>query len=171
MGKYIKDGAIVENPWRRLSEEDCENGLPEGKIIVPLSVWQSQRETLRQRGDIGVCLEPEEEPVEIAGDLDCLAVVAIHFPTFADGRGYSYARELRTRYDYTGEVLAVGDVLRDQMFYLHRCGFNAFEPRADVSIESVLEGLKDFSVTYQGDVHDPRPIYRRLDQEEQRKRA
>ena len=76
-------------------------------------------------------------------------------------QGYSYARELRTRYNFKGEVRATGDVLRDQLFYMTRCGFNAFEVREDRSIEEALQGLKDFSVTYQGDVNEPRPLYRR----------
>jgi uncharacterized protein (DUF934 family) len=163
--QYILDGRIQDNPWRFVAAEECESGVPEGShLIVPLSVWQEHRdELLGRRQRPGVCLEPGEEPADLAEDLDQLPVVAIHFPRFADGRGYSYARELRTRYAYEGEVLAVGDVLRDQMFYLHRCGFNAFQPREDRAVEEVLEGLRDFSVTYQGDVHDPRPIYRRPD--------
>jgi uncharacterized protein (DUF934 family) len=163
--QYILDGRIRDNPWRFVVAEDCESGVPAGShLIVPLTVWQEHRDELRQRDEsLGVCLEPGEEPADIADDLDRLAVVAIHFPKFADGRGYSYARELRTRYNYGGEVLATGDVLRDQMFYLHRCGFNAFQPREDRNIHDVLEGLRDFTVTYQGDVHDPRPIYRRPD--------
>lgn len=164
--QYILDGRIQDNPWRFVSAEDCESGVPEGShLIVPLGIWQEHREELLERNEpLGVCLEPGEEPADIADDLHRLSVVAIHFPKFADGRGYSYARELRQRYQFNGEVLAVGDVLRDQMFYLHRCGFNAFQPREDRDIEDVLEGLRDFTVTYQGDVHDPRPIYRRLDE-------
>ncbi len=165
--QYILDGRIQNNPWQLVSAEDCESAVPEARhLIVPLSIWQEHREELLQRdGPLGVCLEPGEEPADLAHDLDQLAVVAIHFPRFADGRGYSYARELRTRYHFEGEVLATGDVLRDQMFYLRRCGFNAFQPREDRNIEDVLAGLSDFSVTYQGDVHDPRPIYRRPEEE------
>lgn len=164
MPEYIINGEIAENPWTRVTPEQYdESGLPGANaLIVPLGVWQEQGDALRERYDyIGVCLEPGEEPEEIANDLDRLDVVAIHFPQFKDGRGFSYARELRTRYDFGGDVLAVGDVLRDQLFYMHRCGFNAFEPRTDRDIRVALEGLKDFSIAYQGDVHDPRPIYRR----------
>lgn len=164
MPEYIVNGEIAENPWTRVTQEQYEeSGLPEARaLIVPLPVWQERKDELRARHErLGVCLEPGEEPEEIAGDLDKLDAVAIHFPQFKDGRGYSYARELRTRYDFGGEVLAVGDVLRDQLFYMHRCGFNAFEPRADRDIRVALEGLKDFSLAYQGDVHDPRPLYRR----------
>lgn len=161
MGKVIIDRAIVDNQWLRLEAETLEAELPGGKIIVPLAYWQSHRDTLLSRGDVAVWLAPGEEPKDLEDDLGALPLVAIHFPAFKDGRGYSYARELRTRYGFKGEVRATGDVLRDQLFYMTRCGFNAFEVREDRSIEEALEGLKDFSVTYQGDVNEPRPLYRR----------
>ncbi|MBD3644650.1 MAG: DUF934 domain-containing protein [Alcanivorax sp.] len=162
MGKVIIDGAIVDNQWQRLEADALENGVPaQGKIIVPLAYWQENRDALIARGDVAVWLAPGEEPKDLEDDLTSLPLVAIHFPAFKDGRGYSYARELRTRYNFEGEVRATGDVLRDQLFYMTRCGFNAFEIRADRSIEEALHGLKDFSVTYQADVNDPRPIYRR----------
>ncbi|EKF74911.1 hypothetical protein A11A3_06755 [Alcanivorax hongdengensis A-11-3] len=161
MAKLILDGAIVDNQWQRLDADALANGLPDGKVIVPLDYWQSHRQALLERTDVGVCLEPGEEPRDLVDDLEALPLVAIHFPAFKDGRGYSYARELRTRFGFKGEVRAVGDVLRDQLFYMQRCGFNAFEVRADRNIEEALSGLKDFSVTYQGDVNDPRPLYRR----------
>ena len=162
MGKLIIDGAIVDNQWQRLETDALENGVPaQGKIIVPLAYWQENRDALIARGDVAVWLAPGEEPKDLEDDLAALPLVAIHFPAFKDGRGYSYARELRTRYKFDGEVRATGDVLRDQLFYMTRCGFNAFEVRADRNIEEALQGLKDFSVTYQADVNDPRPIYRR----------
>jgi len=161
MGKVIIDGAIVDNEWARLEADALEAGLPDGKVIVPLAYWQENRDTLMTRGDVAVWLAPGEEPKDLADDLSALSLVAIHFPAFKDGRGYSYARELRTRFAFKGEVRATGDVLRDQLFYLARCGFNAFEVREDRSIEEALQGLKDFSVTYQGDVNEPRPLYRR----------
>lgn len=161
MAKVIIDGAIVDSPWQRLETAELENGLPEGSIIVPLAYWQENREALLARGEVAVWLAPGEEPKDLADDLGALPLVAIHFPAFKDGRGYSYARELRTRYGFKGEVRATGDVLRDQLFYLSRCGFNAFEIRSDRSVEEALASLKDFSVTYQGDANDPRPIYGR----------
>lgn len=163
MDKVIRDGAIVDSPWQRFDAATLEEqSLPaDGPVIVPLSYWQEHREALLERGDVGVCLEPGEEPKDLAEDLPALPLVAIHFPAFKDGRGYSYARELRTRYHFTGEVRAVGDVLRDQLFYMQRVGFNAFQVRADRDIHVALQGLQDFSVTYQGDVTDPRPIYQR----------
>ena len=174
MSRMILDGRIVENDWRHLSAEEVENeGIPEsGNITVPLPVWKEHGGVLRERaGGTGIWLEPGEEPEEIADDLKHLDLVAIHFPAHKDGRGYSYARELRTRYGFTGEVRAVGDVLQDQLFYMHRVGFNGFEVREDRDIEEALEGLKVFSVTYQGDVHDPRPIFRRVSVDQQRQSA
>ncbi|EDX89525.1 MULTISPECIES: DUF934 domain-containing protein [unclassified Alcanivorax] len=161
MGKVIIDGAIVDNQWQRLEGDTLEGELPIGNIIVPLAYWQANRDALLSRGDVAVWLAPGEEPKDLEDDLGALPLVAIHFPAFKDGRGYSYARELRTRYNFKGEVRATGDVLRDQLFYMTRCGFNAFEVREDRSIEEALQGLKDFSVTYQGDVNEPRPLYRR----------
>lgn len=161
MAKVIIDGAIVDNQWQRLEAEQLEAGLPDGKVMVPLAYWQANRDNLLARGDVAVWLAPGEEPRDLEDDLAQFSLVAIHFPAFKDGRGYSYARELRTRYKFQGEIRATGDVLRDQLFYLQRCGFNAFEVRADRSIEEAVAGLRDFSVTYQGDVADPRPIYRR----------
>ncbi|HEX5678568.1 MAG TPA: DUF934 domain-containing protein [Alcanivorax sp.] len=167
MGKVILNGEIVDNNWQRFEpgqlEEDGQSPPESQPVIVPLAYWQAHRDTLLEReAPVGVCLEPGEEPADLAADLPHLPLVAVHFPAFKDGRGYSYARELRTRYRFTGEVRAVGDVLQDQLFYMHRVGFNAFEVRADRDIDEALEnGLRPFSVTYQGDVHDPRPIYRR----------
>ena len=163
MPRLIKDGVIVDDNWQLCSEEQLESGIPaSGALIVPLASWQAHRQALLAREEpVGVCLQPGEEPAEIADDLQHLKLVAINFPAFKDGRGYSYARELRARYRYTGEIRAVGDVLRDQLFYMQRVGFNAFAVRADRDIEDALNGLNDFSVTYQGDVIDPRPLYRR----------
>ncbi|MFT0137553.1 DUF934 domain-containing protein [Alcanivoracaceae bacterium MT1] len=164
MAKVIVNGEIVENTWRRLTSEELEQqDVPaEGAVIVPLAYWLAHRDALLERAaPVGVCLEPGEEPADLAADLPALPLVAVNFPAFKDGRGYSYARELRTRYGFEGEVRAVGDVLQDQLFYMHRVGFNAFEVRADRDIEEALNGLRPFSVTYQGDVHDDRPIYRR----------
>lgn len=165
MGKLILDGRIVDNVWRRFdSDQLAQEKLPEqGAVIVPLAYWKEHKAALLERaGPVGVCLEPGEEPVDLAEDLAMLPLVAIHFPVFKDGRGYSYARELRIRYRFRGEVRAVGDVLQDQLFYMHRVGFSAFEVRADRDIEEALNnGLTPFTLSYQGDVHDPRPIYQR----------
>lgn len=161
MAQLIKDGVLCENNWLRVTPE-CDGIAASGDIIVSLTCWQEQKQALLDRsGQVAVYLQPGEETAELAADLDKLPMIAIHFPSFADGRGYSYARELRTRYGYEGEIRAIGDVLQDQLFYMWRCGFNAFDIRADRDAAEALKGLQVFTITYQADTHDPRPIYRR----------
>ena len=89
-------------------------------------------------------------------------MIAVDFPKFADGRGYSIAYNLRARLGYSGELRAIGDVLRDQMFYMQRVGFDAFAPRADRSIEDALKGLSDFSEKYQTSWDEKLPLFRRV---------
>lgn len=158
--RIIKDGAIVEDTWQHVAEDAAE--LPEGDIIVPLATWRARKAELAGRNSrIGVLLQPGDHPNEIADDLDRFSLIAYNFPTFRDGRAYSYARILRERYGYNGELRATGDVLRDQIFYMARCGFNAFEVAPRKRIEDVIEGLKDFTVTYQNAADNPLPLFRR----------
>ena len=158
--KIIRNREIVDDSFVYVS--DPEQLPASGDIIVDLAVWNANKQALQNHdGRVGVKVPGESEPEEIADDLTHLDVVAIDFPVFRDGRGYSLARILRSRFGYDGELRATGDVLRDQLFYLQRCGFNAFEPRADRCIEEALAGLADFSITYQADANEKRPIYRR----------
>ena len=162
----IKNKTIVADDWMvlRLQEHETAESVAvaAGKVIVPLKVWQAQRETLQQRKDIGVWLASDERPEDLKGDIGKFAVIAVDFPKFSDGRGYSIAYNLRARLDYTGELRAIGDVLRDQLFYLQRVGFDAFEPRADRSIEDALKGLSDFSEVYQTSIDQKSPLFRRV---------
>lgn len=162
----IKHKTIVEDDWRvlRLAPGETPESVvvPEGKIIVPLSVWQAQRATLQDRAEIGVWLASHERAEALREDLAKFAVIAVDFPTYADGRGYSIAYQLRTRLAYRGELRAIGDVLRDQMYYMQRCGFDAFEPRPDKDIHEALRGLSDFSINYQASADEARPLFRRV---------
>ena len=112
-------------------------------------------------GGLGVWLDADEEAEEIGDDVDQFQVIALNFPAFTDGRNYSPARLLRDRYGFKGELRAIGDVLRDQLFYMRRCGFDAFALRADKDPYDALESLKDFSVTYQAATDEPQPLFRR----------
>lgn len=135
--------------------------LPEGKPIVTLARYAGAREALLARySSLGVRVGSDKLPTDIP-DLTRLALIAIEFPRFTDGRGYSIARMLRDRYRFTGELRAVGWVLRDQLFYMERSGFNAFELKPGKPLESALEAFGEFSVTYQAAADDNRPIYRR----------
>jgi len=110
---------------------------------------------------VGVWLEAGEGAEALAADLADLALIGIDFPKFTDGRGYSSARLLRERFGYQGEIRAIGDVLHDQLFYMKRCGIDAFAVRADKDIEAALAGLNVFSETYQTAVDQPQPLFRR----------
>jgi uncharacterized protein (DUF934 family) len=130
--------------------------------IVPLQLWREHSRMLLARdGGLGIWLDADEEAEEIGEDVASFQVIALNFPAFTDGRNYSNARLLRDRYGFKGELRAIGDVLRDQLFYLHRCGFDAFAIRADKDPYEALEGLKDFSVTYQAATDEPLPLFRR----------
>jgi uncharacterized protein (DUF934 family) len=165
MRDIIKNRAVVADDWTVLRLHEGETpediAVPAGKVIVPLKVWQSQRDKLQGRAELGVWLGSSERPEELKGELGNFKVVAVDFPRFADGRGYSIAYNLRARLGYAGELRAIGDVLRDQLFYMQRVGFDAFAVREDRSIHDALKGLTDFSVAYQASWDQKDPIFRR----------
>jgi len=168
MRKIIKNREIVDDSWIELRAAEGEDAaaltVPAGKVIVPLATWQAQAEALATRraaGDIGVWFASDERAETLQGELDKFAVVAVDFPKFTDGRGMSTAYNLRMRLGYTGELRAIGDVLRDQLFSMQRVGFNAFATRQDRSIEDALKGLSDFSETYSASVDQHVPLFRR----------
>lgn len=165
MAVIIKGMNVISDPWQRL-ELNADGSLPpvppSGDIIVPLAMWQDLRDSLRCRpGRLGVWLSPGEDPAAIAGDLPLFGVVAVNFPTFTDGRGYSIARLIRERYGYKGELRAIGDVQRDQLFFLSRCGFDAFALREGEDPQEALAAFDDFSEAYQNSVERPLPLFRR----------
>ena len=158
--RIIKDGAIVEDAWIHIA--DGAELPASGDVIVSLDRYREQREALRARGgQLGVRLRSDQEAKSVAEFADELSVIAIEFPGFKDGRGYTTARLLRDRFGFKGQVRAVGDVLRDQLFYMKRCGFDAFELKPGKDIQGAVNAFRDFSVTYQGAADDPRPLFRR----------
>ncbi len=160
MPKLIKNGTVQENNWTLLAR-DHEGDVPAGETLVPLDQFLANADTLSARSDVGVWLDSDQGPEALAPYLDKLDVVAINFPKFVDGRGYSYARVLRERLGFKGEIRAIGDVLHDQLFFLKRCGFDAYAIREDKDAEAALAGLSDFSETYQAGVDQPSPLFRR----------
>jgi uncharacterized protein (DUF934 family) len=163
MQRIIKHQQIVDETWHLLPKDASFDELTNcDDYIVPLQLWRDHGPALKARdGGLGIWLDSDEQAEEIGEDVQHFQVIALNFPAFTDGRSYSNARLLRDRYQYTGELRAIGDVLRDQLFYMARCGFDAFAIRADKDPEAALEGLKDFSVTYQAAADDPRPLFRR----------
>jgi uncharacterized protein (DUF934 family) len=155
--------AFVED--HRVWIEDADVGadaLPDGPVLVPLALWQAETEALRARGDVGVWLAPDEDCEALAADAATLPVIGIHFPTFTDGRGLSTAALLRTRFGFRGELRALGDVQRDQLAPMRRCGIDAFRMRPDLDAEHAAPGLEVMTHHYQGDALDPRPLFRRV---------
>jgi uncharacterized protein (DUF934 family) len=149
MRQLIKNNQIINDSWATLSKEECADGVPTGNVLVPVKVWLTNRETLSVRNDIGLWFEGDDEPESIGAELTCFPVIAVNFSKFADGRGYSIARLIKERYNFNGELRAIGDVLRDQLYFLARCGFNSFQVREDRINESVIDSFKDFSTSYQ----------------------
>jgi uncharacterized protein (DUF934 family) len=144
---------VADDPWVLVRE--LEGELPTGSLILPLSRW------LQQPTQHAVWLGPDDEVESLKPWFDSLPLIALDFPSFRDGRGYSQAYLLRTRLGWTGELRAVGDVLRDQLSHMRQCGFDSFAVREDKSAEDALKGLAGMSVLYGRSVIEPRPLFRR----------
>jgi uncharacterized protein (DUF934 family) len=144
----IKDGELVEDSF---TDATGSGTLPAaGPVLVSCEQWQAQRTVLLARGTpLGVRLRSDQAPELIAADLSHLALVALEFPKFRDGRAYSYARLLRERHGFTGELRAVGEVLLEQLFFMLRTGFNAFELDSADPLGEYRTALGDLSVFYQ----------------------
>ncbi|WP_369601936.1 DUF934 domain-containing protein [Hahella sp. SMD15-11] len=164
MPKLIKDRQLIDDVWQILPKTTMPESqqVPQGHVIVPLSTWLAQKAELaaRDRSTLGVWLDSDEEPEVLAGDTEAFAVIAVHFPVFADGRGYSIGRLVRERLGFKGELRAFGDIFKDMLFYLKRCGFNAFALADGEDLEDALSALDTFSVCYQGAVDQPLPLFR-----------
>jgi len=166
--KIIRDRAIVEDDW--VPVDDAVALPASGKIIVSHARWQAEKAALKARGGVGLAIPSTLDVSELKDDLGALALVAVAFSfiqpkpeggrTF-DGRAYSQARLLRERLGFKGEVRAVGDVFRDAMYYMHRCGVTSFEMKAGADLVDALNAFKDFSFGYQGAADDPTPVFRR----------
>jgi uncharacterized protein (DUF934 family) len=166
MSEIIKNGGIVSDDWQVLKLAEGESVesvvLPGTATLLPLAVWLARKPEIIASGQkTGVWLESSEDPAAIAADVAHFTVIGIDFPKFTDGRGYSSARLLRERYGYCGEIRAIGDVLLDQLFYMKRCGIDAFALRADQNPEKALASLATFSESYQAAVDQPQPLFRR----------
>ena len=166
MARLIKNAQIIDNHWPVLKPAAGESAesltLPDTPALLPLALWLARKdEILARRTPFGVWLDSNEDPETLAADLEHFPVIGVNFPKFTDGRGYSTARLLRERYAYSGEIRAIGDVLQDQLFFMKRCGFDAYALREDKNIEAALSSLNDFSESYQAAVDQPHPLFRR----------
>ncbi|MNZ50045.1 DUF934 domain-containing protein [Pseudomonas alkylphenolica] len=149
---------LAEDGWQLV--RDSESALPEGLLILPLDLWLA-RQASQPGGRDGLWLGPDDEVEPLQPWLAQLPLIAIDFPSFRDGRGYSQAYLLRTRLGWHGELRAIGDVLRDQLSHMRQCGFDSFAVREDKCAEDALKGLAGMSVLYGRSVIEPRPLFRR----------
>lgn len=155
----IRGRRVAADGWTLVAEANAS--LPPGPVLVPLAAWTQRHATLdAHAARVGVWLAPAEDPEALLADLPRLPAIAVHFPKFTDGRGYTTAVWLR-RHGFRGELRAFGDLGRDQLYYLARVGFDAFDLRPGTDLEDALASFGDFSLAYQGAVDDPRPLFRR----------
>lgn len=159
--KIIKDGKVCVDEWQLLSEDSAAVKEVADKSILPLSTFLKLSDSLSSTTHLGVWINNDIDINEVAEKIIHLPLIAIQFPGFMDGRGFSLARLLRDRFNYTGEIRAVGHVIRDQLCYLNRCGFNAFVLDDNINLDKALESLSDFKEAYQTSVDKPSPLFRR----------
>ncbi len=146
----IKNNRLVQDNWHIIDEGET---LKSANNLVDLAYWQANRtELITTHSPIGLRIDGNEDIELIATDLQYFSLIAINFPSFTDGRGYSLAHTLREQYDYSHELRAVGDILPDQALYLKRVGFDVLDLPNKESAELALQKLSEFSVFYQKSV-------------------
>jgi uncharacterized protein (DUF934 family) len=156
----ILDRKIAANEWTSLADDAA---LPaSGKVIVSLKRWRAEREALVGAGlTVGVRLPNTEDVTTLAAEITGQPLIALDIPKFSDGRAYSQARVLRERYGYKGEIRALGDVAKDQLFHMSRCGINAFELRASEDPQECLRAFGDYDLAYQKAADTMEPVWLR----------
>jgi len=160
MPQLIKDNRVVDDSWTILADDT--QSLPDGDLLLSFAQWQTFSNQIEaHKGNVGVVIEGNAEIEDIIEPLLNLPLIAINFPKFADGRGFSLASLLRDRYNYRGEIRAVGGFIRDQLYLLNRCGFNAFKFTEDIDLSEAAKSLEDFSETYQVSADQENPLFRR----------
>jgi len=159
MQNLINSTSTLENTWEIISDYDA--ALPVGNILIDIEFWLAHKSELQNRTDIGVILKGDSDLETIKDDLARFPVIAVNFPAFADGRGYSLARLLKERYSYEGEIRAIGDVLIDQLYFMKRCGFDTYLLKDGLDADKALDYFATFSDPYQLAYDLPTPLFRR----------
>lgn len=147
MTKLIKSNAYAQDAYAPVADDGV---LPDGAVLVSLTRFQKERDSLLARNTpIGVKLQSHENPEILGADVGRLSLIALEFPKFRDGRAFSWARILRTRLGFTGEIRAVGDFLYDQVNYQHRVGFDAWEVPDNFTLDMFQQALAEMTDVYQ----------------------
>lgn len=162
MPQLIKDGEIVDDAWQWIEEELDDGTVHSGQTILPMKTWLSLTDNSTANNDrLAVWIAGDTDLSEIGQRLSRAPLIAVRFPGFMDGRGFSTGRLLRERYQFDRELRAVGHIIRDQLCYLRRCGFNAFQLQDGMDLQTALASLNDFQEYYQSSVDQPLPLFRR----------
>lgn len=169
MPKLIKDKQLVENNWVLVdSDASLESvlAMKSQQLLLPAYFWaQHKAELSALEAEIGLWFDSSQNPAlfqQTSGEaFEQFPVLALEFPIFKDGRAFSYAALLRQQFNYQGDLRAIGEVLRDQLTYMLRCGFSSFQIADDADEAVYLNGFSDFSENYQSTVSNPVPLFRR----------
>ena len=147
VSKLIKGGVFAADAYAQIGDDAA---LPDGPVLVSLARFEKERDALLARNTpVGVLLKADQSPEKLGEDVNRLSLVALDFPKFRDGRAFSWARMLRTRLGFKGEIRAVGDFLYDQINYQHRVGFDAWVVPDSFRLEDFSRALGEMTNVYQ----------------------
>lgn len=156
----LRGGELVEDNWTVVEDGRTELAPGDGKVIVTLARWRTEREALLATHDAVGVLVPNTTDIEaVHAEIADRPLIALQFPVFTDGRALSQAVVLRKRLGFRGELRAVGDVIRDLVFWLGRCGFDSIVPRKDQKLEDCRAALREITVAYQAAADEHRPVW------------
>jgi uncharacterized protein (DUF934 family) len=145
MRQIIKLRNVINDTWKYVDEDPKASA-----VIVPLARFQQERDQwVSSSAILGVRLAPTDNVTALQADLARISLIALEFGGISEGRGYTHAQLLRGRYNFKGEIRAVGKIQRDQVFYMARCGFDAFEFPEGTDLNAALPAFNDFTVAYQ----------------------
>ena len=147
--QLIKDKQVAQDDWAFIADDTSLNA---DYNIISLTRWQNATEATQVTEHLGLRLESDIIIEEIVGDLQHFKLIELHIPVFTDGRAFTHARLLRSRYGFTGDIRVCGDFMRDQVFYLNRVGVSSFVLGDQDNAEEVIASMHDFSVNYQDSV-------------------
>jgi uncharacterized protein (DUF934 family) len=156
----LRGGELVEDNWTLIEDGRAEIEPGSGKVIVTLARWRGEREALlAAHAAVGVLVPNTADIEAVFAEIADRALIVLQFPAFTDGRALSQAVVLRKRLGFSGELRAVGDVIRDLVFWLGRCGFDSIVPRKDQKLEDCRAALREFTVAYQAAADGHAPVW------------
>jgi len=158
MPKLIKGNAVIEDSWTRIADTDATPDS--GCYLIPLEKWLGLTEIDHKNASLAPWIGADDDIEDCLPSLLDAQLIAIDFPTFMDGRGFSTAEILRHA-GFIGELRAVGNLIQDQLFFLKRCGFDTIELRDGTDLDKAVSSLEDFSICYQTSADTESPLFRR----------